>query len=239
MDGKSGELQILYFIEYIDLHHGIILNLLEWHVSLNLTFQCYISCRHKSQHLIENIIFHWQQKGSIELVQKVLKKWGGERERIIQGLKMARDVLEASIVCASESSWMGLTGLRSSGKGKKQRSYKLPLFDFDDQLYMPMLCDLPLREEGMTPLSWLFIDEAQDTSRVRLIMAERLVGNFGRLFMVGDVMQVSQEYLRLKHAWDKQQSLRYLYCGDSLPIHSFMHVKLISTGPVRLGWSGP
>lgn len=56
--------------------------------------------------------------------------------------------------------------------------------DFDDMIYLPLLNNLPLRQ-----YDWVIIDEAQDTSAVRKIMAERILKPGGRFLAIGDEAQ--------------------------------------------------
>jgi superfamily I DNA/RNA helicase len=133
--------------------------------------------------------------------------------RLSYGLSVARRLFDASVRCAHASEWEVEPGRvirelvpERHGKGKGGRGEKgkvefaLPLVDFDDQLYLPVLLQLKLATEK---LDWLFVDEAQDTSTIRQLMIEMLLRPIGcdvpggsvlhppaaRLFAVGDGMQ--------------------------------------------------
>ena len=56
------------------------------------------------------------------------------------------------------------------------------LIDFADMLYMPVVYGTPFQKEA-----WVFVDEAQDVSRIQLVMLERCVGS--RIVAVGDPYQ--------------------------------------------------
>lgn len=58
------------------------------------------------------------------------------------------------------------------------------VFDFDDQLWVPVAKDLP----GPT-FDWIVVDEAQDLSPVQLMLVRRLLRPKGRLLAVGDERQ--------------------------------------------------
>lgn len=135
------------------------------------------------------------------------QRWPTAVTRRDHGLRMARACFRASIHCALHASWEVAPGevvteLRSSDKAKPR---SLPLLDYDDLLFMPMKEGLDLdpgppefvprggAPQPTRPLRWLFADEAQDNSRIRLIMLARLMGGGGgggvRFFGVGDDMQ--------------------------------------------------
>lgn len=62
---------------------------------------------------------------------------------------------------------------------------RLDVIDFDDMLYLPWLKNFSLRT-----YSTVFIDEAQDTNKLQLLLLQRLVDPFsGRLIAVGDQAQ--------------------------------------------------
>ncbi len=58
------------------------------------------------------------------------------------------------------------------------------VFDFDDQLYMPVALDLPA-----WGYDWIIIDEAQDVSHVQRTLLRKFLKNNGRLIAVGDSHQ--------------------------------------------------
>lgn len=56
--------------------------------------------------------------------------------------------------------------------------------DFDDQLYLPCLWNLPVEKKD-----WVFVDEAQDVNPIRLELIQRVLKPGGRLIAVGDPNQ--------------------------------------------------
>ncbi len=58
------------------------------------------------------------------------------------------------------------------------------VFDFDDQLYMPVALDLPT-----WGYDWVIIDEAQDVSHVQRVLLRKFKKRNGRLIAVGDSRQ--------------------------------------------------
>lgn len=56
--------------------------------------------------------------------------------------------------------------------------------DFSDQLYLPILWDLPLERKD-----WIFVDEAQDTNAIRRAFLDKMLKPGGRLIAVGDPKQ--------------------------------------------------
>jgi superfamily I DNA/RNA helicase len=58
------------------------------------------------------------------------------------------------------------------------------VFDFDDQLYMPVALDLPT-----WGYDWVIIDEAQDVSHVQRVLLRKFKKRDGRLIAVGDSRQ--------------------------------------------------
>ena len=58
------------------------------------------------------------------------------------------------------------------------------VFDFDDQLYMPVALDLPA-----WGYDWIIIDEAQDVSHVQRTLLRKFMKSAGRLIAVGDSNQ--------------------------------------------------
>lgn len=58
------------------------------------------------------------------------------------------------------------------------------VFDFDDQLYMPVALDLPA-----WGYDWIILDEAQDVSHVQRTLLRKFIKRDGRLIAVGDSRQ--------------------------------------------------
>lgn len=58
------------------------------------------------------------------------------------------------------------------------------LIDFSDQLYLPILWNLPLEQKD-----WVFVDEAQDTNAIRRRIIAKTLKADGRLVAVGDPKQ--------------------------------------------------
>lgn len=81
-----------------------------------------------------------------------------ERRRVIQ---LARDLL-----------------LTSNDAAAEQFAWRI---DFDDQLYLPILWDLPL-----PTYDWVLVDEAQDTNAIQREILKRSLAPGGRLIAVGD-----------------------------------------------------
>ena len=129
------------------------------------------------------------------------QRWPTPASRTQQGLRMAREAFAASITIASCRSWhiehLGCTVRKLTSfkcNGQVQKEYALPCVDWDDMLYMTELEKLPLDpgptdKETPGPLRWVFVDEAQDTARIRQLMIKRLAGSTARVFVVGDDMQ--------------------------------------------------
>jgi superfamily I DNA/RNA helicase len=55
------------------------------------------------------------------------------------------------------------------------------LIDFDDMIWLPLLCDAPIYQND-----WVLVDEAQDTNPARRLLAERMLKIGGRAIFVGD-----------------------------------------------------
>lgn len=66
--------------------------------------------------------------------------------------------------------------------------------DFADMLYLPLLWKLPVGR-----YQWVFIDEAQDTSPVRLALARAALAPGGRLVAVGDPRQAIMGFTGAGH----------------------------------------
>ena len=114
---------------------------------------------------------------------------------------MAQLCFDASRKCAQNASWE-VEGVTVSSLGLGPKAKALPILDYDDLLYLPMLEQLDLDPgpprhvpRGIRklsgPLRWIFTDESQDNSRIRLLMLQRLASTSPdcRLFAVGDPMQ--------------------------------------------------
>jgi len=84
---------------------------------------------------------------------------GGKEEKAIQ---MARELLAWSNEAAESNFFI----------------------DFDDQLYLTVLWDLPLDRRD-----WVFVDEAQDTNAIRRAIIRKTLKPGGRLVAVGDPKQ--------------------------------------------------
>lgn len=85
------------------------------------------------------------------------------------------------------------------------------LVDFDDQLYLVGLWDVP------TPrYDWVFIDEAQDTNRVRRDLATRLLAPGGRLVAVGDPRQAIYGFTGASH--DAIEQIQEAFGAQTLPL---------------------
>lgn len=107
--------------------------------------------------LLPNEDEHWQ--GIIDHHDLTLDDAKADEEL---ALRMAQDLLDAS--------------------NKAAENYQI---DFHDQLYLPILWDLPLDRTD-----WVFVDEAQDTNAIRRAMIEKaLKKHTGRLIAVGDPKQ--------------------------------------------------
>jgi len=82
------------------------------------------------------------------------------------------------------------------------------VIDFDDQLYMTVLYDVP-----MFRFDWLFVDEAQDLSPIQHALLRKALRHGGRLVAVGDPHQAiygfrgadSDSMNRLQQAFDCQR----------------------------------
>ena len=119
---------------------------------------------------------------------------------------MAQLCFDASRKCAQNASWE-VEGVTVSSLGLGPKPKALPILDYDDLLYLPMLEQLDLDPgpprrgppSPSGPLRWVFTDESQDNSRIRLLMLQRLAGPSEapacpwrpgcRVFAVGDPMQ--------------------------------------------------
>lgn len=66
--------------------------------------------------------------------------------------------------------------------------------DFDDQLYLPLLWDLPLPQ-----YDWVLVDEAQDTNRVQREFLKRSLKPGGRMVAVGDPRQAIYAWRGASH----------------------------------------
>ena len=117
------------------------------------------------------------------------RRWPTAVARLQAGIGLAREVFAASITSATASDLDGVAKLYMSDR----KGYTLPLLDYGDMIYMPLYEALSFDpvEEDEPPLAWLYVDEAQDTSRARRLMCSALINeNDGaRLFAVGDSMQ--------------------------------------------------
>ena len=88
---------------------------------------------------------------------------------------------------------LGLVSKLKSSRPRAKGS-KLPMVDFADYLYMPLFEDLNLDPEAddEQPLAWIFGDEQQDNSRVRMLMVKALQASSAascHVCIVGDDMQ--------------------------------------------------
>lgn len=67
----------------------------------------------------------------------------------------------------------------------KKSNEKMDQIDFNDQVYMPSLYDWDLPK-----YDFVFVDEAQDSNRSRILMAKKMIKpNVGRIIFVGDDRQ--------------------------------------------------
>ena len=146
-----------------------------------------------------------KKKLSAERKRDAERRWPTPMARLNQGLRMAWACFDASIKVAQQESWQPVPGgpvvRELGGKGTGSRARQMPVLDWDDLLFLVMLLKLqldpgPLKKTpgGLRHLSgdlqWLFADEAQDNSRVRALMLQRLRDEAQcRFFCVGDDMQ--------------------------------------------------
>lgn len=114
-----------------------------------------------------------------------------------KGRTSNQQVMDVSIESATarqiELPSHGLVGVLRSSRPRAKGS-KLPMVDFADYLYMPLLKGLNLDPEAgdERPLAWIFGDEQQDNSRVRMLMVKALQASSAascRVCIVGDDMQ--------------------------------------------------
>ncbi len=68
------------------------------------------------------------------------------------------------------------------------------LLDFDDQLYLPILWNLPIEQRR-----WVFVDEAQDTNAIRRELLAKSLEDGGRLVAVGDPGQAIYGFTGASH----------------------------------------
>ncbi|HVT82273.1 MAG TPA: UvrD-helicase domain-containing protein, partial [Phycisphaerae bacterium] len=92
----------------------------------------------------------------------------------------ARKILERSIHLAQADPWRGERACDNRSTDQDKR----PLLDFDDQLYMPVICGSRFWQHD-----FIFVDEAQDLNKVQRTMLRRALRPSGRLIAVGDPWQ--------------------------------------------------
>lgn len=85
------------------------------------------------------------------------------------------------------------------------------LIDFDDQLYLPALWRLPLRQHAA-----VFVDEAQDTNPVRRAMLVASLAPNGRVLAVGDPHQAIYGFTGASH--DAIELIQERWQAVSLPL---------------------
>ena len=163
---------------------------------------------HSLGDLIEVTLKKKLSKARFDAVQQ---RWPTPVARRNHGIDMAWNCFQASITVAQQTSWQVERGGEvvtelGGGSGERKKAKSLPLLDFDDLLYMPMLEELDLdpgppkhvtrkmrascpSSAWQGPLRWVFADESQDNSRIRLLMLLKLVSEGVRFFGVGDDMQ--------------------------------------------------
>jgi hypothetical protein len=78
----------------------------------------------------------------------------------------------------------GLTYAQALMQRSIERAVENFAIDFDDQLYLPCLWNLPIERKD-----WVLVDEAQDVNPIRLALIERTLKPGGRLIAVGDPSQ--------------------------------------------------
>jgi len=105
------------------------------------------------------------------------------------GIRLARTLLEASNLAA-------------------ENEYSI---DFDDQLYLPCLWDLPLDQSY-----WVMVDEAQDTNAIRRAFLKRSCLPGGRALMVGDPAQAIYGFSGA--SWDAIELLKREWQAKELPL---------------------
>lgn len=137
--------------------------------------------RWKTGELMKRAGFHFKERSDAQAAERLV------------------GIAKASALRAEEVSWPALAqhmgyALPESVEGKVFEAaaaafaLTIPtalgegLIDFDDQLYIPVVQQMPLPK-----WSYVFVDEAQDVSPVQLEMLTRMTS--GRLFAVGDVRQ--------------------------------------------------
>lgn len=83
--------------------------------------------------------------------------------------------------------------------------------DFDDQLYLPLLWDLPLPQ-----YDWVLVDEAQDTNKVQREFLRRSLKPGGRLLAVGDPRQAIYAWRGASH--DAIELIKDEFHAQELPL---------------------
>lgn len=149
------------------------------------TFQAVVNHHALDSYLSEYVL----SKAVPKHFERAQRIWSDQGERVEMGIKLALQVFNASVQTALHSYAVSFGGKRLQRLRHGNDKYSLPTIDFDDMLYIPVLRRLPLFPNIKANISWCFVDEAQDTSRVRIIMLKRLAGGYRRIFIVGDRMQ--------------------------------------------------
>jgi superfamily I DNA/RNA helicase len=85
------------------------------------------------------------------------------------------------------------------------------VFDFDDQLYMPVALDLPA-----WGYDWVIIDEAQDVSHVQRTLLRKFLKRGGRLIAVGDSHQAIYGFRGADS--DSLKNIGRVFKAETLPL---------------------
>ena len=83
--------------------------------------------------------------------------------------------------------------------------------DFDDMIYLPLLRNLPLVQ-----YDWVIIDEAQDTSAIRKVMASRMIKPGGRFIAIGDEAQSIYGFTGAEN--DSMEILKQTFACKEFPL---------------------
>lgn len=159
-------------------------------------------CAPNNEDEFEHLAHHYGFKSLLVDPKNKSQTEASLRQEFRKGLGHAQEVLQMSIALA-------LTSPKQGG-----------MFDFDDQLYMPLLQDLALCDRRRAPdgYAFIFVDEAQDMNPTRIEMVRRLARANGstRVIAVGDPLQAIYGFTGAEQ--EALQKLGSMFKAETLPL---------------------
>ena len=132
-----------------------------------------------------------EKRLSDERLERVMHEWPTKVAREQKAMRLAKQVLKASVAIARDTSWThpgdGTVHTQFDSDGGKKKAWSFPAIDYDDMLYMPLRDNVELYPDNV---DWLCVDEAQDTNKARMLIAQGIIEECNaRALVVGDDMQ--------------------------------------------------